>query len=126
MLYAESRRVTDPQVWNREHNKIAWGMYLGDAYGTDAVPPIAAPSRITRFEGLPLAFMAVGELDLFLDEDVTYALRLIAADVSTELRGYTGAHHGFASQAPSSAVARRLVRDMDDALQRAWPSKAVA
>jgi hypothetical protein len=40
-----SEEVTDLELWNRANNEIAWRAYLGDAYGTDAVSPYAAPTR---------------------------------------------------------------------------------
>ena len=39
--------------------------------------------------------MAVGSLDLFLEEDVDYATRLSRAGVPVELHVYPGGVHGF-------------------------------
>lgn len=115
-----SERITDRRFWCRTFNEIAWGMYLGDAVGSDAVSPYAAPSRASNLAGLPPAFIGVGELDLFLDEDVAYALALTAAGVQTELHVYPRASHGFHILGPTSHVAQRLLLDIDDALARAW------
>ncbi len=111
--------LTDPRVWNRTSNQIGWRAYLGDAAGTDQVSPYAAPTRATDLSGLPPAYLAVGDLDLFIDEDLEYAKRLQQADVPLELHVYPGAIHGFDSSVPSSGPARRFFCDRDDALRRA-------
>jgi acetyl esterase/lipase len=86
-----SRALTDPRVWNRASNLIGWAAYL-----------------------------AVGDLDLFIDEDIEYAQRLQQADVPTELHVYPGGTHAFDSYAPASALARRFAADRDEALRRAF------
>ncbi|PZU64825.1 alpha/beta hydrolase fold domain-containing protein [Sphingobium sp.] len=45
--------------------------------------------------GLPPTFLAVGALDLFVDETADYALRLGRAAVSAEFHLYPGGIHGF-------------------------------
>jgi acetyl esterase/lipase len=82
-------------VWSRESNAFGWRSYLGDLYGTDRVPYTAAPARAEDLAGLPPAFVSVGTIDGFLDEDVDYALRLNRAGVPTELHVYPGACHGY-------------------------------
>lgn len=53
----------------REVNCFGWRALLGDAAGGSGVPPLAAAARLVDLSGLPPAFIAVGALDLFLDED---------------------------------------------------------
>jgi acetyl esterase/lipase len=101
-------------------NLIGWRAYLGDAAGTGRVSPYAAPTRATDLTGLPPAYLAVGDLDLFIDEDLEYAQRLQQADVPTELHVYPGGIHAFDSYAPASALARRFAGDRDDVLRRAF------
>jgi acetyl esterase/lipase len=115
-----SARVTDPQVWNRESNELAWRAYLGEMYGSDDVSPYAAPARATDLSALPPATMLTGELDLFVDEDIIYAQRLMSAGVPIELHVYPAAHHGFDRHVPRAVVARRFVSDRDAALRRAF------
>jgi acetyl esterase/lipase len=115
-----SQAVTEPKVWNRQSNLIGWRSYVGDAVGTDQVSPYAAPTRAANLAGLPPAYLPVGDLDLFIDEDIEYAQRLQQADVPTELHVYPGGIHGFDLLAPASGLARRFVRDRDDALRRAF------
>ncbi|MDQ2813292.1 MAG: alpha/beta hydrolase [Actinomycetota bacterium] len=111
--------LTDPRVWNRASNLIGWRAYVGDAAGTDRVSPYAAPARATDLAGLPPAYLAVGDLDLFIDEDIEYAQRLQQAGVPTELHVYPGGSHAFESYAPAAALAQRFGRDRDEALRRA-------
>jgi acetyl esterase/lipase len=81
-------------IWSRESNTYGWRAYLGDLYGTDDIPPYAAPARATDLTGLPPAFVTVGGADGFRDEDIVYALRLGEAGVPTELHVLPGAPHG--------------------------------
>jgi acetyl esterase/lipase len=107
-----SRRDGLP-VWSRQSNEFGWRSYLGDLYGSDDVPYTAAPARATDLSGLPPAFVSVGSIDGFLDEDVDYALRLNRAGVPCELHVYPGAPHGYqiAVEAPLTAQSRRDVED---------------
>jgi len=114
-----SYAITEPKVWNRESNLIGWRSYIGNALGTDAVSPYAAPTRATNLQGLPPAYISVGDLDLFLDEDIEYAQRLLQAGVPTELHVYVGGIHGFDLLAPTAILSQRFIRDRDDALRRA-------
>jgi acetyl esterase/lipase len=104
----------DVPVWNPESNEFGWSSYLGELFGTDDVPPHAAPSRATDLTGLPPTFIMVGTLDGFADEDIDYAKRLNNAGVSVELHVYAGAPHGFEGFAPDSAVARQARRDINN------------
>ena len=68
---------------------------LGDAIGTDSVPAAAAPARNTDFAGLAPAYIEVGEMDIFRDENVRYAQVLWRAGVPTELHVHPGYPHAF-------------------------------
>ncbi|MFW6773891.1 alpha/beta hydrolase [Nocardioides sp. CPCC 205120] len=117
-LTPSSRAVTDPRVWHRGLNERAWAAYLGGEPGGAGVSPYAAPSRAEDLAGLPPTWMATGELDAFVDEDVDYAARLLRSGVSTELHVYPGAVHGFDLLAPDAAVSRRFADDRAAAFER--------
>jgi acetyl esterase/lipase len=119
-----SHAVTDPQVWNRAKNLVAWRHYLGDAHGTGDVSPYAAPTRMEHLAGLPPTSILTGELDLFVDENLDYAQRLIQQGVATELHVYPGATHAFDRVAPDSRVARRFFHDRDAILERVFAPAA--
>ena len=57
-------------------NRFAWTAYLGREPHMSDAPEYAAPARRTDLTGLPPAWVGVGELDLFHDEDVAYADQL--------------------------------------------------
>ncbi|MCC3276288.1 alpha/beta hydrolase [Arthrobacter sp. zg-Y20] len=103
-------------TWNRAHSEFAWKCYLGAAA---ELSPYAVPALAKDLSGLPPTLIQTGELDLFRDEDITYASRLLQAGVPTELHVYPGAYHGFELNCPESAVGRQSLRDRDRSLIRA-------
>jgi acetyl esterase/lipase len=108
-----SRQRPGLPMWSREANDFGWRNYLDDLYGTEEVPAYAAPFRASDVSGLPPAYISVGALDGFMDEDVAYAARLNGASVPAELHVYPGAPHGFQLFA-GSALADRANRHMDE------------
>lgn len=114
-----SQAVTDPKVWNRAVNERAWDAYLGGRAGTEEVSPYAAPARATDLAGLPPAYLNVGDLDLFRDEDVAYAQALMRAGVPVELHVYPGAFHGSNNFVSRSELSRRWTAEERAALARA-------
>jgi acetyl esterase/lipase len=105
-------------VWTRESNRFGWTSLLGQEPGGLDVSPFAAPARATDLAGLPPTFIVCGALDLFLEEDLEYARRLMRAGVPTELHIYPGAPHGFMF-VPDADVTRAFSRDSLTALSRA-------
>lgn len=115
----DDRRVTttsgwDTVIWAPEHNELGWSSYLGELYGADQVPAYAAPARAEDLSGLPPAFVSVGALDLFCDEDVEYAARLNRAGVPVELHVYPGMPHAFDLFSGLADGARRALRDQEE------------
>lgn len=64
--------------------------------------------------------MTVGDLDLFLDEDIADATALLCAGVPTELHVYPTAFHGSDTMVVHAEVSQRWRRDEVDALRRAF------
>jgi acetyl esterase/lipase len=89
------------RLWNQSSNKFGWACYLGDAD-----PDIAVPARREDLSGLPPAWMGVGTLDLFHDEDLAYAERLKADGVPCDVEVVTGAFHGFDGILPKARVSQ--------------------
>ena len=114
-----SHFVQHPKVWNRQSNIIGWSALLGKPAGSDDVSPYAAPARAEDLSGLPPAFVIVGELDLFVDESIDYAKRLIQAGVSTELHVFAGAFHGSELMIKTSETSRRFKETTKAALRQA-------
>lgn len=114
----EANPATGEFVWTRASNAFGWRSLLGTEPGGDGVSPYAAAARAEDLTGLPPTFLEVGSLDLFLDEDVEFALRLVRAGVPTELHVYPGAFHGYQMVA-ASTVARTSGELGISALRRA-------
>ncbi|WP_042411057.1 alpha/beta hydrolase [Streptacidiphilus carbonis] len=98
-------------TWTYDNNHTAWNAVLGDTLGTADVSPIAAPARLTDFTGLAPAYIDTGDLDIFRDEDISYAARLASAGVPVELHLHSGVPHGWDRIAPESGAARRAFAD---------------
>jgi acetyl esterase/lipase len=76
------------------------------------------PARVKDLSRLPPAFIGVGALDLFIEEDLDYASRLIAAGVPVEVHVSAGAYHGFDGLAPETPLARQFTATLIAALRR--------
>lgn len=113
-----SHAITMDGVWNRAINLAGWTAYLGHEPGKADVSPYAAVARATDLKGLPPAYIPVGDLDLFLDEDIDYAQRLLQAGVPTELHVYAGAFHGFEGLVPTAQISQRCMQGVHAALRR--------
>lgn len=116
---AEPHPYTGEYIWTPDANRFGWTALLGQEPGGPEVSPYAAAARAEQLEGLPSTFIGVGTLDLFLEEDMEYARRLIRAGVPTELHVYPGAFHGFPMVADAK-VSQAFVRDQLSALTRAF------
>jgi acetyl esterase/lipase len=122
---ADPHPYTGEFIWTHESNRFGWTSLLGQEPGGPDVSPYAAAARAEHLEGLPPTFINVGSLDLFLEENMEYARRLMRAGVPTELHVYPGAYHGF-GMVPDAKVSQAAVRDELDALRRALHKPAEA
>ncbi len=104
-------------TWTPAKNAYGWSSLLGMPPGSPGVSAYAAVARAEQLAGLPPAFIAVGALDLFLEENLAYARRLTRAGVPAELHLYPGAFHGF-HMAPGARVTQAAERDSREALRR--------
>lgn len=104
-------------VWTNASNYFGWSALLGQPPGSDGVSPYAAAARAESLKGLPPTYIATGALDLFTEENLDYAKRLMADGVPVELHVYPGAPHGF-MQLASAQVSRTYARDAMAALAR--------
>jgi triacylglycerol lipase len=104
-------------VWTQEHNYFGWCSLLGREPGSASISPYAAVSRATDLSGSPPTYISVGGLDLFLEENMTFADRLSRAGVPVEFHIYPRAYHGF-YQATNARVTKQAERDNREALRR--------
>ncbi len=108
--------TTGEFVWTRAQNRHAWSAVRGGLAATDPGFGYLSPSFVREVAGLPATYILTGALDLFRDEDVTFAHRLWRAGVSTELVVYANAVHGF--DLLPSALAERAHHDVVAAVRR--------
>ena len=99
-----SETHADTLVWTRAANLFGWQSYLGDLYGNNDIPIYAAPARAADLSGLPPTYLPVGDLDLFLDENIAYAQKLTRDGTPTHFHIFPGAYHGFNAFAPEAPV----------------------
>ena len=102
------------RLWSTRSNQFGWAAYLG---GAD--PRVAVPGRRDDLSGLPPAWIGVGTHDLFHDEDLAYAQRLIDAGVPCHVEVVPGAFHGFDVVARKAQVSRRFFDSQCDSLRAA-------
>ena len=112
---SSAAEVTALGPWDRKANGEAWAWFLAgqepDGY--------AAPLHAEDLAGLPPTFIDVGTADLFREESLALALRLLAAGVPTELHLYPGVYHAAEHYAPDAEPARHMWALRFRALRRA-------
>ncbi|MDE2301175.1 MAG: alpha/beta hydrolase fold domain-containing protein [Sphingomonadales bacterium] len=116
-------------IWTAPDNRFGWQCFLGREPGLANAPAGGVPARTASLAGLPPAFIGVGSIDLFCDEDVEYARRLNDAGVPAELIVVPGAFHGFDMAAvmdPKNRIAAWFNAARLDALRRGLGIAAAA
>ncbi len=98
---------TGRYIWTRASNNYCWSACLAGAAADSAMIAGLASNLAT----LPPTFLAVGELDLFVHDDLAYVRRLLAAGCSVEAHLYPGAIHGF-DRAMDAPVTVRYTREL--------------
>lgn len=93
---------------------------MGDVNNADALP-CAAPARADDLSGFLPAWIGVGTLDLFYEEDVAYAQRLTSVAVLIQLCVVDGAYHCFAV-VDANAEVSQLFRKVQISALAAWLS----
>ena len=105
-------------LWTAEQNHYGWRTFLGKTPGSDKIPSHHVPARASTLSCLPPTYIAVGELDLFYAENCSFAEKLEAAGIATELFTVPGAFHAFESIAPQSQLANKFNHHLLQALVR--------
>jgi acetyl esterase/lipase len=103
-------------VWTPANNRFAWTCYLGGAPEQHDDRRYAAPARAADLRGLPPAWIGVGGLDLFHDEDTAYARRLAEAGVACGLHVQPRMYHGADSVVPGAGTSLAFRDRMTQAL----------
>lgn len=91
-------------TWSPKSNRWAWAAYLGHEPQMSIAPEYAAPARRADVAGLAPAWIGVGDLEVFHDENVAYAEKLTSAGVPCRLVIVPGMYHtadGLLQEVPS-------------------------
>lgn len=99
--------ATGEFIWTRASNRFGWQALQGDYKADDERRGWFSPSLAGDLSNLPPAYIATGSLDLFFDENLDYARRLVAAGVPVDLHSYAGAIHAF-NAIPDAALSQRF------------------
>ncbi|MGK2909737.1 MAG: alpha/beta hydrolase [Sphingobium sp.] len=105
-------------VWTPDSNHFGWASYLGQDPRIDEYPTYAVPAKRTDLVGLPPAWIGVGTLDLFHDEDVEYGQRLRDAGVACVTYVTEGGYHAFDVIKPQAVATSCFYDSMLAALTR--------
>lgn len=108
-------RGTDTFSWLPAPNQFCWDCLRGGYTLDDDSVGLFSPALQPDLRNLPPTFISVGSQDLFLEEDVDFAIRLSRAGVAMELHVYTGAPHMF-DQVPGR-ITDQLALDVTLALK---------
>lgn len=114
-----ANRHTGEFIWTRAKNRFGWESLKGSYDPLDHRKGWFSPALADDLGELAPCYVATGALDLFLDEDIDYARRLIDAGVPTELHVYPGAIHAF-ELVPDTILQAQAQADLRRALQRFW------
>ena len=112
-----NNRSTGEWVWTRSANRFGWEALRGDYPIDDARKGWFSPALADDLSRLPPTLLLTGSLDLFFDEDLDFARRLVDAGVPVELHSYPGAIHAFNMMA-EAAISQAFSRDMMGGIAR--------
>jgi triacylglycerol lipase len=112
-----ANRHTGEWVWTREKNRFGWEALRGGYQPTDERKAWFSPALAEDLAGVAPCYLSTGALDLFLDEDLVYARRLIDGGVPCELHVYPGAIHAF-EMVPDTGLAEQAALDLRRGLAR--------
>lgn len=86
-------------IWTKENNVSGWGDLINgqdhELSQDNMIYFSPAVATAEQLKGLPETFMIVGSIDLFCDEDMDYARKLMEAGVFTELHVEPGVPHAY-------------------------------
>lgn len=104
-------------IWTRDKNQFGWECLRGGYAPTDERKGWFSASLAEDLSGLPPTYIIAGALDLFMDEDIDYARRLIDAGVPTELHVYPGGIHAF-DKRPDTGLQAQAAMDIRRGIDR--------
>jgi acetyl esterase len=108
---------TGPMGWMVPFVRFGWSAMQGTYAIDDERATYFSPALADDLSDLPPTFIAVGALDLFAEESLEYARRLLRAGVPVECHVYPGAVHGF-DKFRGTSIAKQFQYDQQQALTR--------
>jgi acetyl esterase/lipase len=97
-------------IWDNSLNHFGWSSYLDMEPGAPKVPDYAAPARRENLQGLPPAWIGFGSIELFRQEDESYAERLKSAGCDVRVEIVEGAPHGFEAWGAQTGIGREYLQ----------------
>ena len=104
-------------VWTRASNRFGWASLRGDYDLTGPRLGHFSPALLDDVADLPPTFISTGAMDLFLEEDMAYGLRLSRAGVPIDMHVYPGAVHAF-DLFPETRLSKNADGDLITAMAR--------
>jgi len=104
-------------VFGHQELDTVWQAILGPHTLSEYDLMITSPAMLDNFEGLAPAYIAIGDLDYFRNENLAYASRLAGAAVPLEFHIVPGATHGFEIFNPDTSIAQRAIANHVQAIQ---------
>ncbi|WP_416190912.1 alpha/beta hydrolase [Neisseria sp. CCUG12390] len=105
-------------VWTAEFNRIGWQTLKGAQKISEKQMPYYSAATAKNLAGLPRTYMMAGDMDLFVNEDLDYANRLIQAGVKTDLQVISGVYHAFELFNPTSPQTKAYKAGRTEAINR--------
>jgi acetyl esterase/lipase/predicted FMN-binding regulatory protein PaiB len=109
------RYGTAEDMLSGEEVDFFWNNYIGRI--GDQRDPYAAP-LLADLRGLPPVFVQVGECDIFVEQNLQLAGKLLEAENRVNVRVYPGAPHSFIEAIAVSRVTNQAIDDGVDWLRR--------
>ncbi|EAQ7674223.1 alpha/beta hydrolase [Salmonella enterica] len=106
--------------WTRKSNHFGWEKLRGGKNIPLNEMKYFSPSiaKINDLKGLPKTFIYVGDIDLFVNEDIDFVNKLVLAGVQTEFHLIPGAIHAFDHINPNSKLSKKYLDIRNEAIVR--------
>lgn len=105
-------RLAPTASWTYESNITGWSAVLCKGVpGTDMVNELvkyAVPARVQDLSGLPDTYIDVGQLDIFVDEDLEFVHRLHKAGVQVDFNLHKDLPHAWELFAKDISTGKRI------------------
>lgn len=105
-------------IWTAGSNRFAWEVFKGGKNLSQKELGYFSPSHAKNLSSLPRTLIMVGEFDLFADEDIEYARRLLASGARTQLFVLPAFLHAYEHIMPQSPLSAEFIHIRDEAIRQ--------